>query len=82
MSAVKCSVAGCDRKLQPIWKVDLRDRDTWLYRECDECLRPVCEEHSRADEDGHVVCDECHEAVVPRQPLELIQLDPLRGAGP
>ena len=35
MSFVKCSVDGCNRKLQPILKVDPRDRDTWLYRECD-----------------------------------------------
>ena len=38
MPFVKCSVDGCSRKLQPILKVDARDRDTWLYRECDVCL--------------------------------------------
>ena len=46
MSFVKCSVDGCSRKLQPILKVDPRDRDTWFYRECEVCLKPACEEHS------------------------------------
>ena len=46
MPFVKCSVDGCSRKLQPILKVDPRDRDTWLYRECDVCLKPACEKHS------------------------------------
>jgi hypothetical protein len=58
MSFVKCSVGGCNRKLQPIWKVDARDRDTWLYRECDVCLKPVCEKHS-APEEGRLICDRC-----------------------
>lgn len=58
MPFVKCSVGGCSRKLQPIVKVDPRDRDTWLYRECDVCLRPVCEEHS-TEIDGQLVCDRC-----------------------
>ena len=44
MSFVKCSVDGCNRKLQPILKVDPRDRDTWLYRECDVCFKPACED--------------------------------------
>ena len=30
MSFVKCSVDGCNRKLQPILKVDPRDRDTFV----------------------------------------------------
>jgi len=46
MPFVKCSVDGCSRKLQPVLKVDPRDRDTWLYRECDVCLKPACEKHS------------------------------------
>jgi len=46
MSFVKCSVDGCNRKLQPILKVDPRDRDTWFYRECDVCLKAACEKHS------------------------------------
>ncbi len=58
MPFVKCSVDGCSRKLQPILKVDARDRDTWFYRECDVCLRPACEEHSR-EIDGRIVCDRC-----------------------
>lgn len=58
MSFVKCSVDGCNRKLQPILKVDSRDRDTWLYRECDVCLKPACEKHS-VEEEGRIVCDRC-----------------------
>jgi hypothetical protein len=41
MPFVKCSVDGCSRKLQPILKVDPKDRETWVYRECDECFRPA-----------------------------------------
>jgi hypothetical protein len=58
MAFVKCSVHGCGRKLQPILKVDPRDRDTWFYPECDHCFRPVCAEHSAAVK-GQVVCDHC-----------------------
>ncbi len=29
MAFVKCSVDGCSQKLQPILKVDPRDRETW-----------------------------------------------------
>jgi hypothetical protein len=58
MSFVTCSVDGCNRKLQPILKVDPRDRDTWFYRECDVCHRPVCEKHS-AEEEGKIICDRC-----------------------
>ena len=58
MSFVKCSVDGCSRKLQPILKVDPKDRDTWFYRECDVCFRPVCEKHS-TDVAGRIVCDRC-----------------------
>jgi hypothetical protein len=58
MPFVKCSVGGCSRKLQPMLKVDPRDRDTWFYRECEVCLKPACEEHSSGVE-GRVVCDRC-----------------------
>ena len=58
MPFVKCGVDGCTRKLQPVLKPDPRDRETWVYRKCDVCLRPVCEKHS-ADVDGKVVCDRC-----------------------
>ena len=58
MSFVKCSVDGCNRKLQPIVKVDSKDRDTWLYPECDVCLKPACEKHS-AEEEGRIICDRC-----------------------
>src|SRR3954462_5489866 len=58
MPFVKCSVDGCSRRLQPILKVDPRDRDTWFYRECEVCLKPACLEHSSGVE-GRVVCDRC-----------------------
>ena len=58
MSFVKCSVDSCSRRLQPIVKVDPKDRDTWFYRECDVCFRPVCEKHS-TDLEGRIVCDRC-----------------------
>jgi hypothetical protein len=59
MPFVKCSVDGCNRKLQPILKVDPRDRDTWFYRECNVCLKPACEKHSSEVED-RIICDRCH----------------------
>ena len=46
MPFVKCSVDGCNKKLQPVLKPDPRDRETWVYPECDRCLQPVCEKHS------------------------------------
>ncbi len=58
MPFVKCSVDGCNRKLQPTLKVDPKDRDTWLYRECDVCLKPVCEKHS-TEEGDRIICDRC-----------------------
>ena len=58
MSFVKCNVDGCDRKLQPVLKVDPRDRDTWFYRECDVYLKPVCEKHS-SEVEGRIICDRC-----------------------
>ncbi len=69
MPFVKCSVGGCSTKLQPILKVDPRDRDTWTYRECDKCFRPVCEKHSM-EIDGQIVCDRC------RKELEAMQQAP------
>jgi hypothetical protein len=74
MSFVKCSVDGCSRKLQPILKVDPRDRDTWFYRECDVCLRPACEQHSRETE-GQIICDRCRrESEARQQAAQLIDL--------
>jgi hypothetical protein len=58
MPFVKCSVGGCSRRLQPVLKVDPRDRDTWLYPECEVCGRTACEEHSSWD-GARVVCDRC-----------------------
>jgi hypothetical protein len=58
MPFVKCSVDGCSRKLEPILKVDALDRDTWVYRECDECFRPACEQHS-VEVEGRIICDRC-----------------------
>jgi hypothetical protein len=74
MSFVKCSVDGCSRKLQPILKVDPRDRDTWFYRECDVCFMPACEQHSTEVEDW-IVCDRCRrEAEAKQQSAGLIDL--------
>jgi hypothetical protein len=74
MPFVKCSVDGCSRRLQPILKVDPRDRDTWLYRECEACLRPACEEHSSGVE-SRVICDRCRREAEGRQrPAGLIDL--------
>ena len=58
MSFVKCSVDGCNRKLQPILKVDPRDRDTWFYPECDVCFKPACEKHS-SEVLGRIIGDIC-----------------------
>ncbi len=74
MSFVKCSGDGCSRKIQPILKVDPRDRDTWVYRECDVCLKPVCEKHSVEGED-QIICDRCRkEAEAQEQSAGLIDL--------
>ncbi len=74
MPFVKCSVDGCNRKLQPILKVDPRDRDTWLYRDGDVCLQPVCEKHS-AQEQGRIICERCRrEAETQQQSAGLIGL--------
>jgi hypothetical protein len=64
MPSVKCSVDGCGRRLQPTLKVDPRDRDTWLYPECDVCFRPACAIHS-SDIGGRVVCDRCRRESAP-----------------
>lgn len=75
MSFVKRSVDGCDRKLQPILKVDPRDRETWFYRECDVCFKPCCEKHS-SEEEGRIICDRCRrETESKQQSAELIDLD-------
>lgn len=66
MPFVKCSVDGCDRKLQPVVKVDPRDRETWLYRECDVCLKAVCETHS-LEVGGQIICDRCRRDAEGRQ---------------
>jgi hypothetical protein len=67
MSFVKCSVDGCSRKLQPILKVDARDRDTWFYRECDVCFKPVCEQHS-TEVEGRIICDRCRRQAEAEEP--------------
>jgi hypothetical protein len=74
VSFVKCSVDGCSRKLQPILKVDPRDRETWFYRECDVCLKPACEKHS-GEVEGQIICDRCRgEAEAQQQSAGLIDL--------
>ena len=80
MPIVKCSVGGCSTRLQPVLKVDPRDRDTWFYPECEECGRAACEEHSSWF-DGRVVCDRClTELEEPAAPPGLIDLG-VRRAG-
>src|SRR3954451_15012124 len=73
MPFVKSSVGGCSRKIQPILKVKPRDRDTWFYRECDLCLRPVCEQHS-TESDGQIVCDRCRREQQPSPQPDLLNL--------
>jgi len=68
MLAVKCGIDGCGARLQPVVKVDPRDRDTWLYPECDVCGTPVCEKHSSQIGD-RVVCDRCLKQLEPPPPL-------------
>ena len=58
MPFVKCSVDGCNTKLQPVQKLDPRDRETWVYRECDCCFRPACEKHS-TEIGGRIIGDRC-----------------------
>ncbi len=62
MPFMKCGIGGCSRRLQPILKVDPRDRETWLYPECEECGRLACEEHSSHFE-GRIVCDSCRRKI-------------------
>jgi hypothetical protein len=69
MSFVKCSVNGCNQRLQPILKVDPRDRNTWFYRECDVCHRPACEKHSM-EEDRRIICDRCRREPEAQRPSE------------
>ena len=64
MSYVTCSVNGCSTRLQPLVKLDPRDRETWVYRECDVCFRPACAKHS-TERDGRIVCDRCRQQTPP-----------------
>lgn len=53
---------------------DSRDRDTWLYPECEVCGKPTCEKHS-SEIGGKVVCDRCRREIEEReQPVPLIDL--------
>jgi hypothetical protein len=70
MPIVKCSVGGCSRRLQPVLKVDPRDRDTWLYPECEECGRAACEEHTSGFE-GRFICDRCRQILERESPVLL-----------
>jgi hypothetical protein len=78
MPFVKCSVDGCNTKLQPVLKPDPNDRQTWLYRECDLCFRPACEKHSTKIE-GRIICDRCRRGLEAEQPLVPLDLDRLSG---
>ena len=73
MPAVKCGVDGCGARLQPVLKVDPRDRDTWLYPECDRCGTPACAKHCTLLE-GRVLCDRCRRDLESRQAAEGIDL--------
>jgi hypothetical protein len=74
MPFVKCSVDGCNKKLQPLLKPDLRDRETWIYPECDVCLRPACTEHT-TEIAGRIICDRCLREMGPQpRQVELIDL--------
>ena len=73
MPFVKCSVDGCNTKLRPLLKPDPRDRETWLYRECDVCFRPACEGHS-AEIDGRIICDRCRRELEAEAPIPLLDL--------
>ena len=81
MRAVTCGVNGCSRRLQPVLKVDPRDRDTWFYPECDECGRPACDEHA-ADVGGRRVCHRCRPPAAPEPPVTLLDLGLGRLDGP
>jgi hypothetical protein len=59
MPAVRCSVRGCGRTLQPWLKPDPADHSSWIYPECDCCSRPVCAEHSAVQEEGQILCAVC-----------------------
>ena len=80
MAFVKCSVDGCGRRLQPVLKVDPRDRETWLYPECDVCFRPACDRHS-SELGGRVVCDRCRREAESQTPLIALGLAPNPGEG-
>lgn len=72
MPFVKCTVDGCNARLQPISKPIPNDKSTWVFRECDRCLRPACEEHS-AEVGGQIVCHRCRRAEQAlRIPIDLI----------
>ena len=75
MPFVKCSVDGCSQKLQPILKVDPRDRETWFYRECDVCLRLLLWKSIRWKLDNRLICDRCRrESEAKQQQAGLIEL--------
>jgi hypothetical protein len=74
VSFVKCSVDGCNARLQPISKPIRTDKDTWVYRECDRCMRPACADHS-TDVGGQIICNRCRRADEGRRlPIEVIDL--------
>jgi hypothetical protein len=73
LPSVKYSVGGWSARLQPVLKVDPRDRDTWLYPECDLCGRPVCDKHA-TPMGGQVVCDRCRRDMQSQCPPGLIDL--------
>jgi hypothetical protein len=77
MAAVKCGVDGCGRRLQPVLKVDPRDRSTWLYPECDLCGTFACDKHS-SQIGEKLVCDRCRKMEA-GEPLIQLGLGPSQG---
>ncbi len=73
MPAVKCGVDGCGAVLQPLWKPDPADRDTWAYPECDVCFGPACAKHLKEIE-GTLVCDRCRREREAQRTASLIDL--------
>jgi hypothetical protein len=73
MAFVKCSVDGCNTRLQPVLKPDPRDRATWLYPECDVCFQPACEKHTTM-ENGRNICHRCRRKLESERQPDLIDL--------
>ena len=47
----------CGKPSEIIYKDNVRDSDTWFYRECEDCLRHLCE--TCGDREPDSLCDDC-----------------------